>query len=64
MLFVESENYLQDFEKMTQEIEYNDYVKDENNYLNVWSSMNQLFYGIYFLIQITGIKGTSLLKDI
>jgi hypothetical protein len=50
MLFVESENYLQDFEKMTQEIEYNDYVKDENNYLNVWSSMNQLFYGIYFLI--------------
>jgi hypothetical protein len=45
MLFVESQNYLQDFEKITQNLDFNDYMKDENNYLEIWSSMNQLFYG-------------------
>ena len=47
MLYVESESYIQEFEKTTQDIEYSNFKNDENNYLNVWSSLHQLFYGIF-----------------
>jgi hypothetical protein len=48
MYFVESENYLQEFEKMTQRVEYPEFIENENNHLAVWSSLRQFFYGNSF----------------